>query len=66
MTDQVLRPDGTGFDLAGGELTVAGAAEQAIDAGSSPPGTPAFAAKRSMRAGWAPLADLLTIDGLPR
>jgi len=30
MTDQVLRPDGTGFYLAGGELTVADPAEQAI------------------------------------
>jgi hypothetical protein len=30
MTDQVLRPDGTGFYLAGGELTVADPAEQTI------------------------------------
>jgi predicted GNAT family acetyltransferase len=33
MTDQVLRPDGTGFHLAGGELTVTGPAEQAITGG---------------------------------
>ena len=33
MTDQVLRPDGTGFYLAGGELMVAGPAEQAITGG---------------------------------
>ena len=33
MTDRVLRPDGTGFHLAGGELTVTGPAEQAITAG---------------------------------
>lgn len=33
MTDQVLRPDGTGFYLAGGELTVAGVAEQTIAGG---------------------------------
>jgi len=33
MTDQVLRPDGTGFYLAGGELTVAGVAEQTITGG---------------------------------
>lgn len=33
MTDQVLRPDGTGFHLAGGELTVTGPAEQAITDG---------------------------------
>lgn len=30
MTEHVLRPDGTGFYLAGGELTMAGSAEQAI------------------------------------
>jgi predicted GNAT family acetyltransferase len=30
MTDHVLRPDGTGFYLADGELTVAGSAEQTI------------------------------------
>jgi predicted GNAT family acetyltransferase len=30
MTDHVLRPDGTGFYLAGGELTAAGSAEQTI------------------------------------
>jgi hypothetical protein len=33
MTDQVLRPDGTGFYLAGGELTVGGVAGQAIAGG---------------------------------
>jgi predicted GNAT family acetyltransferase len=33
MTDQVLRPDGTGFYLAGGELTVAGVADQTIAGG---------------------------------
>lgn len=33
MTDQVLRPDGTGFYLAGGELTVTGPAEQVITGG---------------------------------
>ena len=33
MTDQVLRPDGTGFYLAGGELTVAGLPEQTIAGG---------------------------------
>ena len=33
MTDQVLRPDGTGFYLAGGELTAAGPAEQTIAGG---------------------------------
>jgi predicted GNAT family acetyltransferase len=33
MTDQVLRPDGTGFYLAGGELTVVGVAEQTIAGG---------------------------------
>ena len=33
MTDQVLRPDGTGFYLAGGELTVAGVAGQTIASG---------------------------------
>lgn len=33
MTDQVLRPDGTGFYLAGGELTVADPVEQTIAAG---------------------------------
>jgi predicted GNAT family acetyltransferase len=30
MTEHVLRPDGTGFYLAGGELTMAGSAEQSI------------------------------------
>ncbi len=33
MSDQVLRPDGTGFYLAGGELTVAGVAEQTVASG---------------------------------
>ncbi|MFI6676150.1 GNAT family N-acetyltransferase [Kribbella sp. NPDC050470] len=33
MTDQFLRPDGTGFYLAGGELTLTGPAEQAIAGG---------------------------------
>jgi predicted GNAT family acetyltransferase len=33
MTDQPLQPDGTGFYLAGGELTVAGEAEQTISGG---------------------------------
>ncbi|TCM36947.1 GNAT family N-acetyltransferase [Kribbella sp. VKM Ac-2568] len=33
MTDQVLRPDGTGFYLAGGELLVASAAEQTVTGG---------------------------------
>jgi predicted GNAT family acetyltransferase len=33
MTDQVIRPDGTGFHLAGGELTVACMAEQTISGG---------------------------------
>src|SRR5215510_3140989 len=30
MTDQVLRPDGTGFHLAGGELTFAGVAAPTV------------------------------------
>ncbi|RZU13998.1 putative GNAT family acetyltransferase [Kribbella rubisoli] len=35
MTDQVVRPDGTGFSLAGGELTVAGADGGTVDASVS-------------------------------